>query len=149
MMVNLRRTARQARWLLAVGALSMIAAACAANPAAPEEQAPPSADASASQILTAVELHALLQADDVFLVNVHVPYQGEIPGTDANIAFDQVQEQLSAFPQDRSAPIVVYCRSGSMSETAAQSLVQEGYRQVYDLSGGYRAWIAEGYQFLD
>jgi rhodanese-related sulfurtransferase len=148
MMVDLPRTTRQVRWLLTIGALSMIAAACAAKPATTEEQAPPSAGGENYRNLTAVDLHDLLQAGDVFLVNVHVPYEGEIPGTDASIAFDQIQEQLSAFPQSRSASIVVYCRSGSMSKTAAQSLVQAGYRQVSNLPGGYRAWIAQGYGFL-
>ena len=41
---------------------------------------------------------------------------------------------------DRSKPVAVYCRSGRRSKDAADLLVKEGYK-VYELEGGYLAWI--------
>jgi rhodanese-related sulfurtransferase len=99
--------------------------------------------------LTVEEFNARLKADDAFVVNVYIPYEGEIPGTDANIPYDQIDSQLSSLPQDLSQPVIVYCRSGNMSEIAARSLVNAGYQQVYNLTGGYRAWIAQGYDFQE
>ena len=41
---------------------------------------------------------------------------------------------------DKSAPIVVYCKSGGRSALAAQTLQQLGFSNVQSLAGGYQAW---------
>ena len=93
------------------------------------------------------ELDEMLQAKDFFFVNVHIPNEGEIPGTEAHIAFDQVTQRLDEFPTQMDAKIVLYCRSGSMSATAARALVEAGYTNVLNLDGGYRAWSEAGFPF--
>lgn len=95
------------------------------------------------------ELDRILQERDIFLVNVHVPYEGEIVGTDAHLPFDQINSLLAQFPAHRDANIVVYCRSGSMSAIAARDLVASGYTSIYNLDGGFRAWVQAGYEFQD
>ncbi len=93
------------------------------------------------------ELDEMLQAKDFFFVNVHIPNEGEIPGTEAHIAFDQVTERLDEFPTQKDAKIVLYYRSGSMSAIAARELVNAGYTNVFNLDGGYRAWSEAGFPF--
>ncbi|GAB1422298.1 rhodanese-like domain-containing protein [Anaerolineales bacterium] len=80
---------------------------------------------------------------DYTVINVHIPYDGEIEGTQANIAFDDIAALTAALP-DKNAPIILYCRSGNMSEEATRALVQLGYTQVYDVPGGMKAWQASG-----
>lgn len=94
------------------------------------------------------ELHAMLEQKDFFFVNVHIPYEGEIPDTDEFIPFDQIQTYLDEFPEQKDSKIVLYCRSGSMSTTAARELVKLGYTNVYNLDGGFRAWSGAGYEFI-
>jgi rhodanese-related sulfurtransferase len=89
----------------------------------------------------------MLQAKDFFFVNVHIPNEGEIPGTEAHIAFDQVTQRLDEIPTQKDAKIVLYCRSGSMSAIAARELVDAGYTNVFNLDGGYRAWSEAGFPF--
>lgn len=92
-------------------------------------------------------LRSWLEDKDFLLVNVHTPYEGEIEPTDESIPFDEIEENLSLFPQ-RDAKVVVYCRSGSMSATAARTLAGLGYTNVWNLDGGMMAWEEAGYPLL-
>lgn len=104
--------------------------------------------APAFETLTVEELAKRLPEKTFALVNVHVPYEGELPSTDAFIPFDEVAENLDRLPSDLDAPIVLYCRSGRMSEIAATELVKLGYRNVAHLAGGMRAWEQAGRPLL-
>ena len=41
---------------------------------------------------------------------------------------------------DTDKPIYLYCRSGSRSQSAAKLLVELGFKEIYDLKGGYQNW---------
>jgi rhodanese-related sulfurtransferase len=41
---------------------------------------------------------------------------------------------------DKTAKIILYCRSGGRSALAAQSLAKMGYKSVVSMSGGFMAW---------
>jgi phage shock protein E len=77
------------------------------------------------------------------VINVHVPYAGEIPGTDALAAYDEI-ENSSALPSGASNPILLYCLTGDMSRQAARTLADMGYTNVRWLTGGMTAWQAAG-----
>ena len=95
------------------------------------------------------QLATMLQIKNFFFVNVHIPYEGEIRNTDAIIPFDQIADNLDKLPSDKSARIVLYCRSGRMSEIAAEELSRLGYTQVSHLSGGMIDWKKSGYEIIE
>lgn len=66
-------------------------------------------------------------------------WMGHIPGAQ-RLSQSRI---LKTIPQDRA--IAVTCLSGHRSAIAAQYLVSQGYRQVYNLQGGLLAWQGEGY----
>ena len=97
--------------------------------------------------ITPAVLRSWLADKDFLLVNVHIPYEGEIDPTDKFVPFDEIERDRDAFPQG-DAKIVVYCRSGSMSATAARTLVRLGYTDVWNLDGGMIAWEEAGYPLV-
>ena len=99
---------------------------------------------SAMSLVDPAEFEARMNDRDSFVVNVHTPYDGEIADTDAFIAYDAIAEATDRLPTDLSTPILVYCRSGTMSRIASQSLAELGYVDVVELDGGMEAWASSG-----
>lgn len=98
--------------------------------------------------ITSPELAEMLQSKDFVLVNTHVPYEGEIEGTDLFLDYQRAAELMSELPQDKQAKIVVYCRSDRMSTIAAEVWADAGYTNLYQLTGGFVDWEAQGYPLL-
>jgi rhodanese-related sulfurtransferase len=46
---------------------------------------------------------------------------------------------------DKSAVIILYCRSGARSALAAQSLTLLGYKAIVSMAGGFLAWQEASY----
>jgi len=109
----------------------------------------PAGQASGYRTLNIEELAKVTDDPNVTLVNVHIPYAGEIPGTDAFIPFNQIKENKGELPRDKKAELVLYCRSGHMSKLAYTTLTQMGYSNVYDVPGGMNAWRQAGHTLLN
>ena len=86
---------------------------------------------------------------DFVLINVHIPYQGEIPKTDKLIPFNSIDQYLSELPKAKDSKIVVYCMNGPMGYIASETLVGMGYTRVIHFQGGMRAWERSGRQLVN
>lgn len=64
--------------------------------------------------------------------------QGRIAGSILIPDYDIGAKAAAKLP-DKNAKIIVYCRSGNRSKTAANKLVSMGYTNVYDM-GGISSW---------
>jgi rhodanese-related sulfurtransferase len=82
------------------------------------------------------------------ILNVHIPYAGEIEGTNANVPYNDIEALTTALP-DKNALIILYCRSGNMSEQASHALLELGYTQVWDVPGGMNAWRENGRELIN
>ena len=101
------------------------------------------------QNISFVEFSKWLEEKDFLLINVHVPYQGEIPGTDQLLPYYLVEAQKDRLPAAKDTKVVIYCLTGPMGHTAARSLVRLGYTRVYHYAGGMLDWVRNGRELID
>lgn len=123
-------------------------AACASPAGTSETGVTVQVDGGSYTDISPAQLAKMLESEDFFFVNTHVPYEGEIEPTDAFIPYDETAQRLADFPADKAAKIVVYCRSDRMSGITAQELVRAGYTNVWNLDGGMVAWDRAGYPLI-
>ena len=107
---------------LILALLALLVTAC--NQTTPEDTAvsQPAKNSDGYTDISVTQLAEILQDKNFTFVNVHIPYEGDIPQTDLSIPFDQIETNLSQLPADKAAPLVLYCRSGNMSTQAAETL---------------------------
>lgn len=94
------------------------------------------------------ELQTLLVDKNFRLINVHVPYEGEIEKTDALIPYNEVDKIVEKLPSDKAAMVVLYCRSGRMSRESTEALVTLGYTNVWNLDRGMIGWKEAGFPIV-
>ena len=94
------------------------------------------------------QLEKLMIQKDFTLINVHIPYQGEIDNTDVLIPFNSMDQNKNILPRNKDAKIVVYCMGDHMSYVASEELIKMGYTRVSRLKGGMLAWQKKGEQLV-
>ncbi len=85
------------------------------------------------------ELHQL-HAPNNFILDVRTPDEfelGKIEGA-INIEVDKIRERIDEIPQDKK--IIIYCGVGLRGYFAARVLMQRGFKDVVNLSGGYKTY---------
>jgi thioredoxin 1 len=92
----------------------------------------------------------LVATSDRILLDVRTPEEfAEGHLTDAkliNYYNGDFKNQLSVL--DKTKPVFVYCRSGKRSGESAELLIELGFKEVYDLKGGFVAWADGKYPFV-
>lgn len=88
--------------------------------------------------ITAAEAKKQLDENkDVILVDVRTESEYNEKHIEGALLIpdNEIAERAAAELPDKDASILIYCRSGSRSETAAKKLVELGYTNVYDFGG--------------
>ena len=132
-------------WLVLLILLPAVTAQDMPGGATPQDKVATTRSSTFTSVPPAAFSAALRGTPQITLINVHVPYEGELPGTDAFIAFDRIARQRNRLPHEQAAAIAVYCMSGRMSDVAARTLRDLGYTDVTELQGGMIAWHRAGY----
>ena len=86
---------------------------------------------------------AELQRDGAQIIDVREDHEheaGHVAG-DRHIVISNLTSEAGTL--DKDTPVVVYCRSGSRAEVAADALAASGY-DAYNLEGGFVAWLEAG-----
>jgi rhodanese-related sulfurtransferase len=59
------------------------------------------------------------------------------------IPVQELEQNIDLIPKDRN--VVVYCASGKRSAKACGILKNKGLKALYNIEGGIRQWMADGY----
>lgn len=100
------------------------------------------------QLQSGLSMARFMTQKGFILVDVRSPEEhlaGNIPGTDRNIDFREIQSRHREIGATLEDHIVVYCQSGRRSNIAAEALADLGYRHVYNVEGSMNAWIEAGF----
>lgn len=98
------------------------------------------------RVVSVQELQSMLEDKDFTMINVHIPWEGDIPQTDLRLAYDQIEKNLDQLPQEKDTKILVYCLTSGMAKKAISTLLNQGYINLWMLEGGTTAWVDAGYQ---
>ncbi len=92
------------------------------------------------QVISPVELKAKLDnGEDIFILDVREPNEYEICNlTPHLIPLNTLQSRIHEL--DSNKEIVVYCHTGVRSAYAVNFLLQHGFNNVKNLTGGIEAW---------
>ena len=89
------------------------------------------------------ELKALFdKGEPVELFDVRTPAERERASIEKSVHLDEKGEKR-LLSLDKNARIVFFCHHGQRSRMAAERLLREGWRNVYNLEGGIEAWSTQ------
>jgi len=67
-------------------------------------------------MISVAELESMIGKGDIFLVKVHLPLEGNIPGTDLSLPSNKIFENTALFSNNKQQKIVGYCKVGAQWE---------------------------------
>lgn len=99
-------------------------------------------EASGHQVVDAKTFHDAISEGDVVLIDARTPREhsaGHIEGSE-NIDFLAGDFMSHVQDLDKNETVYIYCASGRRSASAAQQMINAGFKHVVDLSGGFNRW---------
>lgn len=94
------------------------------------------------KVVSQTEFKTLIKSGKGQLLDVRTPGEfnaGHIKNAD-NIDFTGSDFREKVATLDREKPVLIYCHSGNRSGKASLILKELGFKEIYDLQGGYSNW---------
>ncbi|HET7538305.1 MAG TPA: Grx4 family monothiol glutaredoxin [Polyangiaceae bacterium] len=89
--------------------------------------------------LSPQELKGLLDKREITVFDVRPDHERALASIPEAHSLDQAGQDY-LFSLDRDAPIAFLCHHGMRSQSAAEQVLAEGFRNVYNVRGGIHAW---------
>jgi rhodanese-related sulfurtransferase len=88
------------------------------------------------------------QKDSYIILDVRTREEFDSGHLDSALLIPVEELETRYVELSKNIPVIVYCRSGRRSATAAALLVSKGFSKVYDMTGGINAWTGKGYPVI-
>ncbi|MDH3639125.1 MAG: rhodanese-like domain-containing protein [Gammaproteobacteria bacterium] len=86
-----------------------------------------------------------LTRDPYIILDVSEPAEfknGHLPES-LNVPTKKLDQEIARLDKHKKKTVVVTCRSGNRSASAARTLIKHGFENVYTLQGGLLSWEKE------
>ncbi len=107
-------------------------------------------DATTEEVQTIIDVDKatfaeLMKNSEFVLLDVRTPKEqmdGMIEGAQGiDVKAADFVERINQLDKDKT--YLVYCKAGSRSTRACNTMAENGFKKMYNLEGGYLGWIAE------
>lgn len=93
-----------------------------------------------------LEATRLINSANAVLIDVRETQEyegGRLPKA-LHIPLSQLATRSTELGKLKDRPVVAYCMTGNRSSLAGKALASAGFKDIYQLRGGYRAWKDAG-----
>jgi len=93
-----------------------------------------------------LEATRLMNSANALIVDVRETKEfegGRLPKA-VHIPLSEIDRRGDELSRHAGRPVVTYCTTGNRSSVAAKVLARVGFKDIYQLHGGYRAWRDAG-----
>ena len=100
------------------------------------------ASGRAGERLTPAQATRLINDEDAVVLDVRTSSEfesGHILNAE-HVALADLQAQVGKLEKYKARPVIMSCRAGQQSVSAANILKKAGFEKVYNLAGGIMAW---------
>ena len=94
-----------------------------------------------------IEEYKMLISDETIILDVRTPEefaQGHLEGA-VNINFFDENFIQKVSELNKSKALLIHCAAGGRSAKAMNALKGKGFSKMYNMLGGYSAWLSAGY----
>lgn len=98
--------------------------------------------------ITVQQAKEMIDRGEVFILDVRTQEEynaGHIKGSTL-IPVQVLDKRFNELPKDRK--LLVYCRTGHRSVQASEILVNNGFKEIYNMKGGIVEWTNAGYEVV-
>ncbi len=95
--------------------------------------------------ITPTQAQKLIKSAKVVVLDVRTPAEYRSGHLVNAILVDYYEKNFleNVMKLDKELPVVVYCARGRRSEDATNIMVNNGFKKVYNVLGGFERWSAE------
>lgn len=99
------------------------------------------------QAINSIEAKKIIENISPLILDVRTPYEykmGHIEGA-ILIPVQNIQSEFSKILDYKNKPVLIYCATGNRSTVSSRILINNGFKNIYNMRYGIKEWMSLGY----